>query len=91
MAGPGGARPGAGRKPNSVNRLSREAVEKAKEGGLMPLDYLLDIMRDEANERDLRMDAAKAAAPYVHPKLSAIEANVTAQVSLGDMLDALDG
>lgn len=91
MAGHGGARPGAGRKPNSVNRLSREAAEKAKEGGLLPLDYLLTIMRSEDNAQDIRMDAAKAAAPYIHPKLSAIEANIKATVSLGDMLDALDG
>jgi hypothetical protein len=74
MAGnQGGARPGAGRKKGSVSRIDEEARRKAAEGGIMPLDYLLGILRDETLLMDLRMDAAKAAAPYVHAKLSAIE------------------
>ena len=41
--------------------------------GLAPLDYLLAVMRDESNPTQVRLDAAKAAAPYVHPRLAAIE------------------
>ena len=41
--------------------------------GLTPLEYLLGIMRDEELPVELRFEAAKAAAPYVHPKLAAIE------------------
>jgi hypothetical protein len=43
----GGKREGAGRKPGSVSKLDAEARRKAMEGGMMPLDYLLGIMRDE--------------------------------------------
>lgn len=39
----------------------------------MPLDYLLSIMRDEDLPRPDRVDAAKAAAPYVHAKLASVE------------------
>lgn len=69
----GGARPGAGRKKGGHNRITEEAIAKAREGGEMPLDYMLKIMRDEGEESARRLDAAKAAAPYVHPKLTAIQ------------------
>ena len=35
---------------------------------LMPLDYLLEVMRDSMEERGRRMQAATLAAPYCHPK-----------------------
>lgn len=34
----------------------------------MPLDYLLEVMRDHTEERGRRMQAATLAAPYCHPK-----------------------
>jgi hypothetical protein len=37
--------------------------------GLMPLDYFLGIVRDPSKDERLRFDAAKAAAPFVHPRL----------------------
>jgi hypothetical protein len=37
---------------------------------------MLSILRDEAAPADLRFEAAKAAAPYVHPKLAAIDHSV---------------
>jgi hypothetical protein len=71
----GGHREGAGRKPGSVNVATAKAREAAEAGGEMPLDFMLRIMRDEAAERSERLDMAKAAAPYVHAKLSSIEAS----------------
>jgi hypothetical protein len=38
-----------------------------------PLDYLLSLMRDVEAPVEQRLEAAKAAAPYVHPRLSAID------------------
>ena len=35
---------------------------------LMPLDYLLSVMRDEGEDKGRRMQAATLAAPYCHPK-----------------------
>lgn len=69
----GGKREGAGRKAGSVTRRSREAAERAVESGITPLDYMLTIMRD-ADALPARRDwAAEKAAPYVHPKLAAVE------------------
>lgn len=68
----GGARPNAGRKASGRNRITQEAIAKASDG-LSPLDYLLDIMRDELEEKVTRMDAAKAALPYTTPKLQPVD------------------
>lgn len=73
MATKGGARPGAGRKPGVPNRRTQENIAKAEASGLMPLEYMLSVLRDESLPHDARMDAAKNAAPYVHAKLSSTE------------------
>lgn len=69
----GGKRDGAGRKPGASTRLNEQARKQAAEGGLMPLDFMLSVLRDENNTTEDRMDAAKAAAPYVHAKLASVE------------------
>jgi hypothetical protein len=38
-----------------------------------PLEYLVSVYTDEENSLRDRLDAAKAAAPYVHPRLSTVE------------------
>ena len=43
------------------------------EGDMTPLNYLLAIMRDEAQDARSRLDAARAAAPYCHARLSSTE------------------
>ena len=78
----GGKRQGAGRKPGSKTRKTADIALKAAEAGITPLEYLLEIMREpipngtdalaKAQIKINRMDAAKAAAPYVHPRLTAI-------------------
>jgi hypothetical protein len=76
----GGARPNAGRKPGALNKATKAAKAKAEAEGIMPLDYMLSIMRDEESTKAERMDMAKSAAPYLHAKLSTIEATVDATV-----------
>ena len=73
----GGARAGAGRKPGTINRFSKDLLDKAAQSGQLPVDYLLEVMRDQSLDTRLRIDAAKAAAPYVHQKLSAISVDLT--------------
>ncbi len=41
--------------------------------GMTPLEYLLSVMVDENLTRSERTDAAKAAAPYIHPRLSQVK------------------
>lgn len=69
----GGARKGAGRKVGSVTKRTREIAERAVTEGLTPLDYMLAVMRDEAADSARRDDMAKAAAPYIHPRLASTE------------------
>lgn len=86
----GGARPGAGRKPNIPNKRTAETAAAVEASGLTPLDYLLSVMRDDLLDRDARVDAAKAAAPYVHAKLAAVEFSGGLSFSHEDALAELD-
>lgn len=69
----GGTRPGAGRPAGVRNKKTSARLEAIAASGDTPLDYLLGVMRDAANELATRLDAAKAAAPYIHARLSAVE------------------
>jgi hypothetical protein len=79
----GGSRPGAGRKAGSATKKTREIADKAADEGLTPLEFMLQVMRTEPKgdigPREmlqactLRFEAAKAAAPYMHPRLAAVE------------------
>lgn len=62
-----------GRKKGTPNRATAEKAKKIAESGLTPLDFMLQVMRDPSQEDAVRLDAAKAAAPYVHPKLATIQ------------------
>ncbi len=66
----GGARPGAGRKVSSTTTRTREVAERlAKDGGLTPLEYVISVMRDENAEKADRLEAAKSALQYFHPRM----------------------
>ncbi|WP_198665046.1 hypothetical protein [Tropicimonas sp. IMCC34011] len=69
----GGKRTGAGRPKGVANKATQAQRKAVKESGLTPLDYLLQVMRDETAERAERVDAAHKAAPYVHAKLASVD------------------
>ncbi len=88
-----GPKPGmkvGGRQKGTPNRATAERQRQIAESGMTPLDYLLSVMRDENEPPDARLDAAKAAAPYVHPRLSAIEHSGDLTVSHEDRLIAME-
>jgi hypothetical protein len=66
----GGKREGAGRPEGAATKRTREIADAAATEGLMPLEYMLQVMRNTAADEARRIDAAKAAAPYVHARLS---------------------
>ncbi|MEN9846093.1 MAG: hypothetical protein RIS36_1240 [Pseudomonadota bacterium] len=81
----GGYRVGAGRPKGSVAKITEEAVARAKEGGELPHQFLLRIVRGDAIDGErpslqMRIAAAVAAAPYFAPKLAAIEQRVETNV-----------
>ena len=57
---------------------------EAAAAGLSPVDFMLAIMRNEELALAVRLDAAKAVAPYTNPRLASIDATVksTTEVSL---------
>lgn len=69
----GGKRPGAGRPKGAVTRRSREVADKAAAVGETPLEYMLQVMRNSGASDARRDEMAKAAAPYVHPKLASMQ------------------
>lgn len=68
----GGKRDGAGRPAGAVTKRTREVAEKAASAGLTPLDYMLNVLRDDGAAKEDRMWAAEKAAPYLHPKLASV-------------------
>ncbi len=63
--GRGGARPGAGRPKKERQILPISAGES-------PLDFLILVMNCESADLRLRIDAARAALPYMHQKGDAL-------------------
>ena len=59
-----------GRQKGSKNKRTVE-LDKAAAKGIMPLDYMLTVMRNEAADPILRADMAKSAAPYLHARRAA--------------------
>ena len=78
-----------GRPKGGHNRRTEEAMVLAQASGMTPLEHLLMDMRDETLGRADRRDAAKAAAPYVHARLSTIEANVKGNMTLVNRVERL--
>lgn len=79
MTKPTGRPPG--RPKGATNKASRETRERAAASGLLPHEFLLAVTRGEAVDGYVpsfaeRLEAAKAAAPFYAPKLSAVEADL---------------
>jgi hypothetical protein len=60
-----------GRQKGSRNKATARREKEIAKGGDTPLEYMLKVMRNPKASTDRRDDMAKAAAPYVHPKLAA--------------------
>src|SRR5262249_17350866 len=61
-----------GRKRGTPNRRTiaqREIVAS----GMMPLEFLCSVYRDPRLSLARRIEAAKCAAPYIHPRISTTE------------------
>ena len=61
-----------GRPKGVPNKVTLKREKEIAATGLTPLDYMLGQLRDEGNDPSVRLDAAKSAAPYCHPKLAQI-------------------
>ena len=70
-----------GRQKGARNRATDEARAAAAASGVLPLDYMLSVMRDSAADSKRRDAMAMAAAPYLHPRLTAIDAKLSPAAS----------
>src|SRR5262245_9887780 len=69
----GGRRPGAGRPVGSLTgtgkvrrRVPKDFRDEARKARMLPLDFMLKVMRDENEDSTRRDRSAVAALPYVH-------------------------
>jgi hypothetical protein len=62
------------RKRGTANRKTKQRIEAI---AASPLDYMQAVMRDPGAKPERRDEMARAAAPYVHPTLAPIAADVT--------------
>jgi hypothetical protein len=68
----------AGRKGSKNKRTLERArvIAAIKASGTDPVSFFSDLLRNESAPLDLRFQAAKELAPYVHPKLNSIESRI---------------
>jgi len=86
----GGKRTGAGRKKGSLSTRTQEIAAKASADGITPLEYMLSILRDETQDAKERFAAAKECAPYLHPRLAAVEHSGKMTVAHEDALALIE-
>jgi hypothetical protein len=66
-----------GRRKGVRNKRTTELQARIRASGMDPLAFMIAVMRNPQAPLEMRFAAAQAAAPYVHPKLSAIQHNGT--------------
>ena len=76
-----------GRQKGTLNKRTEKL--RPPVDGLMPADFLMSVMRDTDNELSVRIDAAHKVAPYIHPKLSQIEAKQTIEANVTTGTEAI--
>ena len=62
-----------GRPKGSKNKSTVARMAAIADGGETPLDYMLRVMRDPAEEHRRRDAMAQASAPYIHSRLATTE------------------
>jgi hypothetical protein len=76
-----------GRKKGSLNKVSSEMKAAIAASGETPLEYMLRVMRDTKADTHRRDDMARAAAPYIHPRLASLEQSVETETMLNIISD----
>jgi hypothetical protein len=68
-------------RPRGTKNKPPPGIIMAQRDGVTPLEFLLDIMDDKTESIEVRKDAAKSAAPYVHPRLAQTQLEVTGDIT----------
>ena len=79
-----GLKTGGGSRKGIPNRATAAKAAEIAATGETPLEYMTRVYRDESVDKERRDRMASAAAPYIHPKLQAInhsgDLNVTVEI-----------
>ncbi len=59
-----------GRQAGTRNKVTTAARGMAQATGILPLEYMLQVMRDTEADKRRRDSMAMAAAPYLHPRVA---------------------
>jgi hypothetical protein len=90
---PRGSQPGerrGGRWKGTPNKKTREFRESVAASGLTPLEWMLSVLRDETQPPERRDEMAKAAAPFVHPRLATTKVQGDRDAPLFDLSGLTD-
>jgi hypothetical protein len=74
--------------PNKNNQARMLALKELKASGKDPVTFFADLLRNEGAPLDIRFQAAKELAPYVHAKLASIEARMGGQTHEDRLVEA---
>ena len=84
----GGSRQNAGRKSKSREILIERSRDIAANARITPLEYMLEVLQNTENPQKQRFEAAIAAAPYVHPRLTSATVTTTIKRSVDELTTA---
>ena len=65
-----------GRPKGKLNQFAQETAKQIAETGELPVIFLASVYQDVSLDMKLRIDAARAAAPYAHPRLATSEVDL---------------
>jgi len=66
---PGPGRPKGSKDKKGARAMSQEIKERVMRTGLTPLELFAEIYQDDNRLLEDRLEAAKAAAPFIHQKM----------------------
>ena len=84
-----GKKTGGGSRKGKPNKATLDREREIAATGLTPLDYMLTMLRNFDASAEDRKWAAQSAAPYVHPRLSQVDANLTGTLDVRGWLQKL--
>jgi hypothetical protein len=74
-----------GRKVGSINVRTRKMKAELGVTGETPLGYMLRVLHNPKESAERKQWAAATAAPFVHPRLAAVDSRVVAEVKVSPM------
>ena len=86
-----GSAPGerrGGRIKGTPNKATSQRLRDIEASGKTPLQFLIDNMRNEKLDANVRIDCAKAALPYLHPR-AVTTVNVDAMLQITEVRDVI--